>query len=419
MTSLVNSPKINTKINFSMTCVPFNHNDIANLRYLYTSSRKQVVIPESFSWHIITSNDSQEIIKKKKLITKPQNQYLCGSCWAIATTTCIADKFVVSGITDWNPDLSTTYVLSNFSQGKCDGGDPVTLLYDIGKNGGIPSKHCIDYSWCSKNPECSGEATAHFGQRNLSDLVPKKGCYFDNEYLMYSIDKNSVKTIVFDTTTKSAVTIVNIQKTIQEHILVHGPVIAGFLVFKNFISGKFTKNNGGIYLEKMQENGTFSSNTISTENFVGGHAVVVVGWGLGKNIKIGNMDNDYASVPYWICRNSWGTSWGDGGFFKIAMFPFNRKVQFSQIVQMANESGVTLKLGGVLTFSLAGFPKKKFIKSTEQRHMYELEQDNNWYKDMVLGSELSSETSNHLTIYMLCVIGALLLIVGILKMKIT
>jgi len=39
-------------------------------------------------------------------------------------------------------------------------------------------------------------------------------------------------------------------------------------------------------------------------NVVGGHCVSVVGYN----------DTD----QYWICKNSWGTGWGESGFFRIA-----------------------------------------------------------------------------------------------------
>lgn len=42
-----------------------------------------------------------------------------------------------------------------------------------------------------------------------------------------------------------------------------------------------------------------------TEETLGSHAVKIIGWGVERG------------VHYWLCANSWGTSWGDHGFFKI------------------------------------------------------------------------------------------------------
>lgn len=42
---------------------------------------------------------------------------------------------------------------------------------------------------------------------------------------------------------------------------------------------------------------------------MGGHAIKIVGWGFCK---------DY-NVFYWIIQNSWGTDWGEDGFFRIQM----------------------------------------------------------------------------------------------------
>ena len=63
----------------------------------------------------------------------------------------------------------------------------------------------------------------------------------------------------------------------------------GFTVYADFMS-----YSGGIY-EHV------------TGGVRGGHAVKIVGWGVEGGIN------------YWICANSWGTSWGEEGFFRIKM----------------------------------------------------------------------------------------------------
>ena len=72
-------------------------------------------------------------------------------------------------------------------------------------------------------------------------------------------------------------------------IVANGPIQVAFNVYKSFMSYK-----SGVYSKKPLE--------LLPE---GGHAVKIVGWGTD------------GGVDYWTVANSWGTNWGDGGFFKI------------------------------------------------------------------------------------------------------
>ena len=72
---------------------------------------------------------------------------------------------------------------------------------------------------------------------------------------------------------------------VKAYIATTGPVMAGMVVYTDFFD-----YDGGIY---SQEYGDFAGN----------HAVLIVGYN----------DNE----GYWICKNSWGTSWGESGWFRI------------------------------------------------------------------------------------------------------
>jgi cathepsin H len=70
----------------------------------------------------------------------------------------------------------------------------------------------------------------------------------------------------------------------------HGPVSIAYQVVDGFKDYK-----SGVY------HSTVCNNTAADVN----HAVLAVGFGHEEG------------MDYWIVKNSWGTSWGDNGYFKI------------------------------------------------------------------------------------------------------
>jgi len=74
----------------------------------------------------------------------------------------------------------------------------------------------------------------------------------------------------------------------KNDLITNGPVETYFMVYEDFYY-----YSTGIY-------------TPTTTQEVGYHAVKIIGWG---------VDN---GVSYWLVQNSWGTSWGMSGYFKIA-----------------------------------------------------------------------------------------------------
>jgi len=338
-------PPLNTNITFFGALPHFKLP--AKSQYKFSAS---ATLPESWNWKDVHSSDSDEIKSKKQIITKPQNQAKCGSCWAISTAGVMSDVFVVEK--GYNPNISTTYSLACYPQGQCKGGFPPSLINDISESG-VASDHCVDYSWCLTNEKCSGLGQSHFDvtMDQVNALIPECGCYDPNNHFLYFIKNQNV--IYYDESP-------NIVEIIKSHVYNHGPTIGGYHVFDNFMFGDFSKTNG-VYLESIDYNGPgyFLSHG---PTWKGSHAVAIIGWGVEKNIKIldKNGNEKVSNVPYWFVRNSWGPNWGaNGGYFKIAMYPYNKKAQFEKLVDVETPFGIA-RTGGIITFVSGDVKPNKF-----------------------------------------------------------
>lgn len=291
-------------------------------------------------------------------------------CWAISAAGITGDNFVVSGIVDWKPDLSTTWSLACYPQHKCQGGNPAKLFNDIAA-GGLVTNRCIDYSWCLTNELCNGDALKHFQENktggdpskvNMSELVPPCGCYYgDKEHYLFKIDKNPKSVYIG----AQGVTKDNVAMLMKKQIYTQGPIMGGFIVFKNFMKGAFSQSNGGVYFERGNYSGTevtFSDAQANSSQYVGSHAVAIIGWGVEKNILYDNGKK--GDVPYWYCRNSWKDTWGDNGYFKMAAYPFNKISQFENLSKIQTPQG-PISAGGMVFITASQKPELQTMKQLE------------------------------------------------------
>jgi C1A family cysteine protease len=382
---------------------------------------------KNFSWGIINSNDSDSVIEKKKLIRPVREQYACGSCWAIAIADSFSDCLVVSGAVNWSPKISATQIMSCIPYGEshmqCFGGNPAAVA-KILESKKISDQTCVDYSWCSQDTELctSVDSVSHFDAEELSTRlnanIPKPcGCFYEGiKKFVYKLDSGT-KFLAID----SEVTTPIFRSTIKNHLLEYGPIIGGYVVCYNFFTGNFADPdfNGGIYFDRADYNNyssgeIFFSDTIPTK-VAGLHAVSIIGWGEEENVQYDN--GKYGTVPYWHCRNSWGTQWGDNGYFKMAMYPYNQTAQF--------DKQVMTDLGGPVGSML-------LIKATQPPEIYESvdvddryinikkKNPNQYYQltvDEISESESKSDSSKLKIILPIIIIIVIIAIVIIFKSK--
>lgn len=93
--------------------------------------------------------------------------------------------------------------------------------------------------------------------------------------------------------------IISVQKAVadmEQAINIYGPIITTFSVYSDFYAYR-----SGVY--------SYTSGT-----YVGGHAVLIVGY------------DDVGQ--YFIVKNSWGTGWGEAGFFRIAFSQLSNIINF-------------------------------------------------------------------------------------------
>lgn len=187
-----------------------------------------------------------------------RDQGKCGSCWAHGASEAFSDRVCIQSQGSINKVFSPQQLVN------CD-------YLDHACNGGFLTTPFIYYALVGAQEEsCYGEYNSgNTGDRTEVCFIKKWNC---------PVTKASINTIRWLTTPQA----------IKEELYKNGPINTGFKVYKDFLNYK-----SGIY-------------TQTTDELLGGHAVKIVGWG-----KEGDQE-------YWIVQNSWSTSWGEEGYFRIA-----------------------------------------------------------------------------------------------------
>lgn len=205
-----------------------------------------------------------------------RDQSNCGSCWAVVTANTVSDRHCIKKGS--NRLFSAQDILEccsgclNDPKAACDGGYVHLGLFYLKYSGTCSGETYNDFSMCK--PYFMAPDT------NFDLPVPKcrRSCVKTSSYSVpYTADRLTIS----DYRTFSG------ENEIITQLETEGTVIVTFDLYEDFF----------IYSSGVYEH-------IAGEQ-LDVHSARVIGYGIEKG------------VPYWLCVNSWGTEWGENGYFKI------------------------------------------------------------------------------------------------------
>jgi len=221
-------------------------------------------------------NTSQGIINYATPIRNQMIPIFCGSCWAFAATSALNDRFKIFRNNQF-PDvqISPQHLLNCGDAGDCNGGSSYYAYKWIMENG-ISDETCAPYQAsdfsCDPINICR---ICHSDQR---------GCVVINEFEKYYVTEYGY------IPSQSHPSPLGVVHEMMSEIFMRGPIACHVLsddIFEAYKSG-------------IMMNHPWNSTD---------HLVAVSGWG---HQMVNGKD-----IPYWIVRNSYGSFWGEGGWFRI------------------------------------------------------------------------------------------------------
>ena len=235
-------------------------------------------LPDSWDWGNINGTN---------YLSWARNQHIptyCGSCWAHGPTSSLADRINIVRKNQWpTMTLSPQVIVNCKAGGSCNGGNPAGV-YEYAKAHGIPEETCQAY--LAKNPDqfsCSDiqkcKDCTWPPAKNASD---PGNCWARKKYPVWKVTQFG--------------TVAGADK-MKAEIYARGPISCGIDA-----TLKLEAYTGGIYSE---------SKLLPQIN----HEIAVVGWGKENGVE------------FWIGRNSWGSYWGESGFFRIQMHRNNLAIE--------------------------------------------------------------------------------------------
>lgn len=223
------------------------------------------VLPASWDWRNV---------KGINYCSTTRNQHIpvyCGSCWAMAATSSLADRWNVVNNARWPlAYLSPQNVIDCGKAGNCEDGGDAIGVYRYAMEEGIPDETCNNY--IAQTQQCDPETQCFTCWPGDAGCAPVAAATYDR--LMVA-DYGRLKSV----------------EEMKTEIFMRGPITCDI----DSTDALDTFSGGSVYAEGPRKRWGLN------------HVISVVGWGVDTEEE----------KPYWIVRNSWGQPWGEDGFFRV------------------------------------------------------------------------------------------------------
>ncbi|XP_018914840.2 cathepsin B [Bemisia tabaci] len=232
--------------------------------------------------------DAREKWKSKcPSIVQIQNQGNCQSSWAVTAAAVISDRQCIATDGKMKDQMSAQHLLSccsNCGLG-CNNGWPRKAFVFYHKHGVVTGGDYNSKQGCQpyEIAPTTDYKSALGGHGDIQTPQCSDTCT-NNQF------KKTMKEDLHFGKPPVEVCCCGAKDQIKEH----GPIVATMVVYEDFLTYK-----SGIYRHIWGKK-------------IGYQTVRLLGWGTENG------------EDYWIASNSWGTGWGDGGFFKIRRVPMGQ-----------------------------------------------------------------------------------------------
>jgi C1A family cysteine protease len=244
-------------------CIP----PLANLSHLTAQKLPRGfaprALPARFDW------------RDQGMVSPVKDQGNCGSCYAFATVASMESRLLLDGagaldLSENNAKECNWRELAGYEEppgqprGSCDGGDAY-IVADLFTKTGTVLESCDPYV--------------------AADVDCTTACPYQHTVLGWSLISGEV---------------VPSTEVLKQYIHKHGPVKASMYVDEN---KGFDSSYDGSY--------TFNYAAPAAET---NHGVLIVGW----SDSLPPVPGSTEPAAGWIVKNSWGTGWGDDGYYYVA-----------------------------------------------------------------------------------------------------